>query len=1034
VKRDGDGGESLLETMFAVVMLGLLVVTAVMAFTSVINEAIQYRMLASINVVLHNDVSEATTQLQNQANPLYATCATPATYSPSGTNAVRFTKQMAGYSSTITAVTYWDGNSFVATCPPIVGEPQPQQITVRVTSADGVMSDSSQFTVDNPYSSSQYPPDLAIGQLAFVQQPTTIYSLQTFSPSVQVAVEDANGNVLTSDWSNVTMTVTPIARTNGGSLVACSGTENQGVFTFPTCTLDGGGQYELVAADQGITATSIMFNAIAQLDPPVVTAAAGSESQLGAVTINYTPSDNAPSDQAYTGYACLDPQLDSNCTLVTPFASGGTIEGLQSGQVYYVVVVATASQDYLDAVSLITNPVAATMQDQTPVITNVTGAGGLNVMFTDATIAPSPTYSVTACTDQAISQNCVTVPSFTSGSTITGVTLGAGYYITVAVVSQPGWLGASSAPYGPTTVAPATVPGTPSGATAVAAQAQVTVSWLAPATSGGSPITSYTVTSSPGGFTCTTAALTCVVTGLTNGTSYTFTVTATNTVGTGPASAPSAPVTPAATAPGAPTGITGVAGNTQVTVSWLAPASNGGSPITIYTVTSSPGGFTCTTATLTCVVTGLTNGTSYTFIVTATNTVGTSPASAPSTTVLLAATIPGAPMSVTGAPGNSKIAVSWLAPASNGGSPITSYTVTSSPGGFTCTAATLTCVVTGLTNGSSYTFTVTAINAVGPSPTSSPSPSVTPATVPGAPMSVTGAPGNSQIALSWLAPASNGGSPITSYTVTSSPGGFTCTAATLTCVVPGLTNGTSYTFTVTAINAVGPSPTSLSSPSVTPATVPGVPTGLSATGSTSSLSAILNWSAPSSNGSSITGYAIEYSQSSSTGPWTSATANTGSTGTSFTLTLSSSTTFYWQVAAINTLGQSTWSSADPVTWSVTGSYAIYGYVTVPIYGFVTVPVYGYVQVYEQTGTAPVYGYTCPGGWNGPSGSTCWRYMVNPPYSYLTTGASYGIVGYTPVYGYVQVYEQTGTTQVYEQTGTTQVYEQTGTGYYYGWVG
>jgi hypothetical protein len=943
VKRDGDGGESLLETMFAVVMLGLLVVTAVMAFTSVINEAIQYRMLASINVVLHNDVSEATTQLQNQANPLYATCATPATYSPSGTNAVRFTKQMAGYSSTITAVTYWDGNSFVATCPPIVGEPQPQQITVRVTSADGVMSDSSQFTVDNPYSSSQYPPDLAIGQLAFVQQPTTIYSLQTFSPSVQVAVEDANGNVLTSDWSNVTMTVTPIARTNGGSLVACSGTENQGVFTFPTCTLDGGGQYELVAADQGITATSIMFNAIAQLDPPVVTAAAGSASQLGAVTFNYTPSDNSPSDQAYTGYACLDPQLDSNCTLVTPFASGGTIQGLQSGQVYYVAVVATASQDYLDAVSLITNPVAATLQNQTPVITNVTGAGGLTVMFTDATIAPSPKYSVTACTDQAMSQNCVTIPSFTSGSTITGVTLGAGYYVTVAVVSQPGWLGASSAPYGPTTVAPATVPGTPSGATAVAAQAQVTVSWLAPATSGGSPITSYTVTSSPGGFTCTTAALTCVVTGLTNGTSYTFTVTATNTVGTGPASAPS-------------------------------------------------------------------------------------------TTVLLAATIPGAPMSVTGAPGNSQIAVSWLAPASNGGSPITSYTVTSSPGGFTCTAATLTCVVTGLTNGSSYTFTVTAINAVGPSPTSSPSPSVTPATVPGAPMSVTGAPGNSQIALSWLAPASNGGSPITSYTVTSSPGGFTCTAATLTCVVPGLTNGTSYTFTVTAINAVGPSPTSLSSPSVTPATVPGVPTGLSATGSTSSLSAILNWSAPSSNGSSITGYAIEYSQSSSTGPWTSATANTGSTGTSFTLTLPSSTTFYWQVAAINTLGQSTWSSADPVTWSVTGSYAIYGYVTVPVYGYVTVPIYDYVRVYEQTGTAPVYGYTCPGGWNGPSGSTCWRYMVNPPYSYLTTGASYGIVGYTPVYGYVQVYEQTGTTQVYELTGTTQVYEQTGTGYYYGWVG
>jgi hypothetical protein len=835
VKRDGDGGESLLETMFAVVMLGLLVVTAVMAFTSVINEAIQYRMLASINVILHNDVSEATTQLQNQANPLYATCATPATYSPSGTNAVTFPNQMAGYSSTITAVTYWDGSSFAATCPPIVDEPQPQQLTVRVTSADGVLSDSSQFTVDNPYSSSQYPPDLALAQLAFVQQPTTIYSLQTFSPSVQVAVEDANGNVLTSDWSNVTMTVTPIARTNGGSLAACTGTEDQGVFTFPTCTLDGGGQYELVATDQGITATSIMFNAITQLDPPVVTAAAGSASQLGAVIINYIPSDNAPSDQAYTGYACLDPQLQSDCTLVTPFASGDTIPGLQSGQVYYVAVEANASQDYLEAESLTTSPVAATLQNQTPVITSVTGAGGLTVTFTDATIAPSPTYSVTACTDQAMSQDCVTVPSFTSGSTITGETLGTSYYVTVAIASQPGWLGVISAPYGPTTVVPATVPGPP-------------------------------------------------------------------------------------------TSVSGASGNVQATISWLAPTSNGGSPITTYTVTSSPGGLTCTTATLSCVVTGLTNGSSYTFTVTATNAVGTGPASAPSPAVTLAATVPGALTVVVGVTGNAEVTLSWLAPASNGGSAITSYTVTSSPGGFTCTTATLSCTVTGLTNGSSYTFTVTATNAVGTGPASAPSPAVTPA-----------------------------------------------------------------------------------------ATVPGAPTGLSATGSTSSLTATLNWLAPASNGGAlITGYDIEYSQSSSTGPWT--TATTASSATSFTLTLASTTTFYWQVGAINALGQSTWSSVDTVTWSVTGSYG-YSY-----------PIYGYVQVYEQTGTVyeqtgttqvyeqtgSVYGCTNYTYYGSTLSCIAWGYT--PVYGYVTVP----VYGYVPTYGYVQVYEQTGTGY--------------GTGYYYGWRG
>ncbi len=102
-------------------------------------------------------------------------------------------------------------------------------------------------------------------------------------------------------------------------------------------------------------------------------------------------------------------------------------------------------------------------------------------------------------------------------------------------------------------------PSAPSGVSATAGNGSAAVSWNAPSTDGGSPVTGYTVTASPGGATATTAgARTATVNGLTNGTPYTFTVKATNVVGTGSASAASAAVTPR-TVPGAPTAVTATA-------------------------------------------------------------------------------------------------------------------------------------------------------------------------------------------------------------------------------------------------------------------------------------------------------------------------------------------------------------------------------------------------------------------------------------------------------------------------------------------
>jgi hypothetical protein len=132
----------------------------------------------------------------------------------------------------------------------------------------------------------------------------------------------------------------------------------------------------------------------------------------------------------------------------------------------------------------------------------------------------------------------------------------------------------------------------------------------------------------------------------------------------------------------------------------------------------------------------------------------------------------------------------------------------------------------GLTNGVTYTFNVVARNDVGSAAAPAPSNPVTPATVPGTPTGVVATGGKHQATVSWIDP-SNGRSPTTSYTVVSTCGGFTSvdggsrTSATVT----GLKNGTTYTFMVSAANAVVTGPASAPSNAVSHHRTPEQPVG-----------------------------------------------------------------------------------------------------------------------------------------------------------------------------------------------------------------
>ena len=189
-------------------------------------------------------------------------------------------------------------------------------------------------------------------------------------------------------------------------------------------------------------------------------------------------------------------------------------------------------------------------------------------------------------------------------------------------------------------------------------------------------------------------------------------------------------------------------------------------------------------------------------------------------------TIPGKPTNVVATRGNASSSISFNTPLNTGGSTITSYTVTSNPDNQIGVGSASPIIVTNLTNGTPYTFTVTATNAAGTGPASDPLTPVTPATIPDAPTTVIATAGRGQVGLTWTAPGSFGGSIITDYVIefklsaSSTWSLFADGTSPLTsATVIGLVNASAYDFRVSAVNDVGQGSPSVQA-SAMPVTVP----------------------------------------------------------------------------------------------------------------------------------------------------------------------------------------------------------------------
>jgi predicted RNA-binding protein with TRAM domain len=506
----------------------------------------------------------------------------------------------------------------------------------------------------------------------------------------------------------------------------------------------------LTTAAAGVLLTALPASAAVPDAPTGATATAGNAS----ASVTWTPpADNGGSDITSYTVTAADSTNGANggqtCTYTVsdPETDTCTVSGLTNGDSYTFTVTATngdgtgAASDPSNAVTPSTVPDAPT--GATATAGNASADVSWNPGGDEGSTITSYTVTAADSTNGANGgQTCTYTVSDpeTDTCTVSGLTNGDSYTFTVTATNADG-TGAASDPSN--AVTPSTVPDAPTGATATAGNHSASVSFT-PGSDEGSTITSYTVTAADstnaanGGQTASGASSPITVSGLTNGDSYTFTVTATNADGTGAASGASNAVTPS-TVPDAPTGATATAGNHSASVSFT-PGSDEGSTITSYTVTATDhthaanGGETASGSGSPITVSGLTNGDSYTFTVKATNANGTGSASAASNAVT-PSTVPDAPTGATATPGV-QVAVVSFSPGSNEGSPVTKYTVTaadsSNPanGGQTASSTSSPIAVHGLTNGDTYTFTVTATNADGTGAASAPSNAVIPGEAP----------------------------------------------------------------------------------------------------------------------------------------------------------------------------------------------------------------------------------------------------------------------------------------------------------------
>jgi outer membrane protein OmpA-like peptidoglycan-associated protein len=604
----------------------------------------------------------------------------------------------------------------------------------------------------------------------------------------------------------------------------------------------------------------------------------------------------------------------TTATSCTGVSTSCSVTGLTNGTPYKFRVAATngSGSGSYSAISDALTPSGAPAEPTNIAITP--GDGRLSVAFT----APSSPIAITNYQYSLDGNAWVSADVTASPAVISGLLNGRLYSVSLRAVSAAG-IGSASTPVNGT---PSALPGAPTitSVTAGSDGTSLIVAFVA-GYNGGSTITDYEFatsigenTSNFGNYTpiagTASTASPFTITGLTTGTAYTVTLRAKNSAGVGPGSPFLTGVTLGAPSKPVISGI--VVGDSKLTITYVdyTSANNGGSAISKVEY-SYDGNNWADAGTLTnpYTISGLTNGTTYSIKLRATNAIGTS---------LVSDTYSATPISKPGSPSRIQVAVapgaatvSWLAPATDGGGAITGYTAsaynvaTGGSAAASCSTTTaLTCEITGLTNGTTYFFAVTATNSVGTGVASSPRVSAAPSAPPAAPTNLSITAGSNYLSVAFTAAVADANAPVLSYQYSLNGGTswVTSAAASSPVIISGLTNGTVYPVTLRATSAVGFGAVS-SSVNGTPVSAPDVvdPTRISYVAASGS--ATVTWVAPNANGLTINEYVVTAFTELLAGGAASTCTTSGAVSCQLT-GLNNGTTYYVSIQSKNSLGYS----------------------------------------------------------------------------------------------------------------------------------